>query len=36
MKVLRKIIKAIATAIANRDVPEIGTLDYTTGKVKWS
>lgn len=35
MKVFKSLIKAIATALTVREEPEIGSLDFETGKVSW-
>lgn len=35
MKILRRIAKALARALRSRDEPQMGTLDYETGKVTW-
>lgn len=35
MKVLKKIFKALGAAIARREEPQLGKLDFETGKVTW-
>lgn len=35
MKVIKKIITALHTAIIKREEPQIGHLDFKTGKVSW-
>lgn len=35
MKVFKAIIKKLGEAIKHRDEPQVGTLDFETGKVHW-
>jgi hypothetical protein len=32
---MQKLLKAIRTALAKRNEPQIGTIDFETGKVIW-
>lgn len=35
MKLIKTLLKKLGTAIAVRNEPQIGELDYTSGKVSW-
>lgn len=35
MKVLRQIVHAVVTAIVDRNKPQVGSIDFETGKVVW-